>query len=57
MSRDSAQGMLFVKGFTGFEHPIREMHQFPHGGANHHHFGLPARMQALPKGANERVRP
>jgi hypothetical protein len=35
--------MLFVKGLTGFEHPIREVHQFPHGGANHHHGGLTAR--------------
>ena len=35
--------MLCVKGFTGFEHPIREVHQFPHSGANHYHFGLPAR--------------
>jgi hypothetical protein len=51
MSRDSAHGMLLVKGFPGFEHPIREMHQFPHGGAHHHHAGLPARTQALPEGA------
>jgi hypothetical protein len=53
MSRDSAHGVLFVKGFTGFEHPIREVHQFPHGSANHHHFGLPACTQALPEGTEQ----
>jgi hypothetical protein len=57
MRRDSAHGTLFVKGLTGFEHLIREVHQFPHGGANYHHCGLSERTQALPEGANERVRP
>jgi len=57
MSRDSANGMPFVKGLTGVEHPIGEVHQCPHGGANHHHFGLPARTQAWPEGAGERVPP
>jgi hypothetical protein len=49
--------MLVVKGLTGVEHPRREMHQVPHGGADHHHCGLPARTQALREGAKERVRP
>jgi hypothetical protein len=49
--------MLLVKGCPCFEHAIGKVHQFPQGGANHHHFCLPARTQALPKGADQRVTP